>query len=426
MTNLIRSNFSEDSVTSKQPVAVVVSDGGPDHRVTFGSVQVSALAIIHALDLDMAVFVRTCPYQSWQNVAERVMSTLNLALQNVSLARTKMSDRFEKLVKNKNTMAVVREAINAVPELHYALQDSMASPMITLGQRFQAMQVKDVPIKLGIPASDSELANQFQHVAFIDPSLTSTDLKATTLKKADAYQGFFKAHCHSSQYMFQVKKCKDPNCYYCMRHPIRLPHEVFESLHFLPLPLLDSSKQHYKKFKELYGSDPSDVDRPSRVPTPSDEAKGVDKAMKGLLVCGKVRGVIICIECSKPRCIYSHSKLTHEQIQVISKLKDADLYTCGASLFPPDSLYHSTIIVREALVCTSNMETQYYSSVLVHFEPVCFYCGICEETLVDNDQIKELKTMYAVVYPICFLCLSEGKSPHCKHPSNVAKKRKTH
>ena len=43
---------------------------------------------------------------------------------------------FEKLVKNKNTMADVREAITAVPELKDALQDSMARPMISVGQRF--------------------------------------------------------------------------------------------------------------------------------------------------------------------------------------------------------------------------------------------------------------------------------------------------
>ena len=165
----------------------------------------------------------------------------------------------------------------------------MARPMLSVGQRFQEMKVKGVPVKLGIPASDDELAQHFQHVAFIDPSLTPTDLKAATLKKADAYQGFFKAHCHSSQYMFQVKKCKDPNCFYCSRHHIRLPQEVFDSLHFLSLPLLDSTKQHYKKFSNLYGDDPSDVDIPTRVPTSSDEAKEVDKARKGLLVCGKVR-----------------------------------------------------------------------------------------------------------------------------------------
>ena len=143
-----------------------------------------------------------CPYQSWQNVAERVMSTLNLALENVSLARTKMPNRFELLGRNKNTMADVREAITAVPELKDALQDSMARPMISVRQRFQEMKVKGVPVKLGIPDSDDdELAQHFQHVAFIDPSLSPTDLKAATLKKADACQGFFKAHCHSSQYI---------------------------------------------------------------------------------------------------------------------------------------------------------------------------------------------------------------------------------
>ena len=64
-----------------------------DRRVTFVSVQVAAVTLFRALDLDMLVYVRTCPYQSWQNVAERIMSTLNLAFQNVSLARTSMPDR---------------------------------------------------------------------------------------------------------------------------------------------------------------------------------------------------------------------------------------------------------------------------------------------------------------------------------------------
>ena len=63
-------------------------------------VQVAALTLFRALDLDMLVCMRTCPYQSWQDVAERIMPTLNLALQNVSLARMSMLDR---LVKNKHS-----------------------------------------------------------------------------------------------------------------------------------------------------------------------------------------------------------------------------------------------------------------------------------------------------------------------------------
>ena len=81
---MIRTRYSEDGLTSNQPIAIIVSDGEPDHRVTFGSVQVAAVTLLCALDLDMLVCVRIFPYhQSWQNVAER-MSTLNLALQNVS------------------------------------------------------------------------------------------------------------------------------------------------------------------------------------------------------------------------------------------------------------------------------------------------------------------------------------------------------
>ena len=65
----------------EKPVLFMVSDGGPDHQVTFGSVKLALVALFLAL----LVAIRTCPYQSWHNLAERVMSTLNLALQNVSL-----------------------------------------------------------------------------------------------------------------------------------------------------------------------------------------------------------------------------------------------------------------------------------------------------------------------------------------------------
>ena len=94
------------------------------------------------------------------------------------------------------------------------------------------------------------------------------------------------------------------------------------------------------------------------------------------------------------------------------------------SWFPPVSIHKSNIVVREALVCAMYVEVHYYSSVLLHFPPVCYYYGIGEQALVD-DEVNELKKCYAVVYPICFLCTSDGKHPHCKLPSNAVKKRKT-
>lgn len=58
----------------------------------YGSEKVSMIALYFHLDLDATVCMRICPYQSWTNPAEQIMSTLNLALQNVSLMREKMDD----------------------------------------------------------------------------------------------------------------------------------------------------------------------------------------------------------------------------------------------------------------------------------------------------------------------------------------------
>ena len=58
--------------TAMKSVLLVISDNGPDHR----------LCMVH----------QTCPYQSWTNPAERVMSILSLALQNVSLERKAMDE----------------------------------------------------------------------------------------------------------------------------------------------------------------------------------------------------------------------------------------------------------------------------------------------------------------------------------------------
>ena len=59
------------------PILMLYTDGGPDHRVNFLSVQLSLIAVFLARDLDCLIAVRTPPFNSWKNPAERVMSELN-------------------------------------------------------------------------------------------------------------------------------------------------------------------------------------------------------------------------------------------------------------------------------------------------------------------------------------------------------------
>ena len=79
----------------KFPVIVKYTDGGPDHNVSHWSVIVALLAGFLLSGSDTLVVARTAPTQSWTNPAEHVMSTLNLGLYGVALARDEMDEDFE-------------------------------------------------------------------------------------------------------------------------------------------------------------------------------------------------------------------------------------------------------------------------------------------------------------------------------------------
>ncbi|KAI8511918.1 hypothetical protein Bbelb_110180 [Branchiostoma belcheri] len=107
--NILRSCASSDDVNLHCPILLVYTDGGPDHRVTYLTVKLSYIALFIALDLDVLIAARCAPNASWMNPAERVMSVLNLALQNVSIAREKMADQFEARVKGKSDLKSLRQ-----------------------------------------------------------------------------------------------------------------------------------------------------------------------------------------------------------------------------------------------------------------------------------------------------------------------------
>ena len=79
----------------ERPVLLVFTDGGPDHRLTYHSVQASLIALFRAMNLDLLVAARCAPGNSWVNPVERIMCLLNLALQNVGLERELCAEEIE-------------------------------------------------------------------------------------------------------------------------------------------------------------------------------------------------------------------------------------------------------------------------------------------------------------------------------------------
>jgi len=167
LSQLLKSStFNEDELASK-PIIVNV---GPDHRITFVSVQLSLICLFMSLDLDMLVVARTYPYQSWQNIVERVMSTLNLALMNIALARKELPQEQERLIYNKKTLTEVREVIARYPEVNMALVDSMQQVLCTLSQRFSCMEFKGEPVRMNEACNDYDMKQFWEQLFMIQPN----------------------------------------------------------------------------------------------------------------------------------------------------------------------------------------------------------------------------------------------------------------
>ena len=70
------------------------------------------------------------------------------------------------------------------------------------------------------------------------------------------------------------------------------------------------------------------------------------------------------------------------------------------------------------------LSTLDYSGVATTFPPVCWFCASPEEMLTNDEFMDGLRSQYAVVRPICFLCRSNGKRPATWGANNVAKRSK--
>jgi len=96
------------------------TDGGVDHRNTLECVKCASICLFRELNLDMLVLGRCAPGHSWRNPTDRVMSILNLGLQNCSLERVLLDEAKKKLLKKCNSMSEIREKAVKEPQLKEA------------------------------------------------------------------------------------------------------------------------------------------------------------------------------------------------------------------------------------------------------------------------------------------------------------------
>lgn len=98
-------------------------------------------------------------------------------------------------------------------------------------------------------------------------------------------------------------------------------------------------------------------------------------------------------------------------------------FTCGASLVPADT-ESLGLVAREAISCSNEVETCYFTASLKHYlPPICIHCGSAEDLLDDTDPyIAGLYEQFSVVRPICCNCKNLGKETKTLGKKFVSKK----
>lgn len=86
-----------------RPIHFIYTDGGPDHRTTFITVQLAYIALFLSRNLDALFVLRTPPNLSVLNPAERCMPLLNLCLYGCALERKELGEAEEGQMKSFKT-----------------------------------------------------------------------------------------------------------------------------------------------------------------------------------------------------------------------------------------------------------------------------------------------------------------------------------
>ena len=379
------------SILQKKPVnpmLFIYTDGGPDHRLTYFSVQLSLIALFRKLNLDLLIAGRTAPCHSWKNPVERIMSIVNLGLQCVGVMRTEGTEEFERSIKHANNLSQIREASS---NYKADIKMSVQSPIELLSSITERLELKGKPFSVFDSASEDEIKDFWESLHFIDPLIQDSDSSKAVLSSRPQLQAFMEHCCQQRHYTFCIKKCGNAECHICT--PVRMDADVFQVLHFLPDPILGSDG-HYLPFDDVFRSQTSEKDRPSLQAQKQKKSLSYSPVKQHAVNVGVV---VQCDECNKWRLLFSKRKLAfHERHELEQLLSDIS-YTCGAKMEDlqlPELLKCVEIRIHQ---CCDRIERLYYSAY--PSDVLCIHCGSTEDIVESEESI----------YPYCSDCSNKDK-----------------
>ncbi|RGB32467.1 hypothetical protein C1646_762901 [Rhizophagus diaphanus] len=349
------------------PILCLYTNGRPNHICTYSSIQIALISLFLSEDYDMLIAMQTAPHHSWTNLVERIMSILNLRLQNVAIKRNTMDEESDE----------IREIL------------------------------KDQPFKCYDATSEQDINCLFEFMSKIESSLTCNDTTQVQLIRHKELINFIKTYC------YEHKKMLRPVMWHIMKF-----NQMGVFLHFLPDPI--PAKDHYSSFHTVYGMETSEEFRL----TLQINQVNAESALKGVLIRGKICDYVTCYDCGKRHCIFSDKALSQEEMQDFKQALDAYDYSYGAPLFSDDHYLIEVLFICVKISCDTPIEILYYSSQKSGNSDICYYCGTDSDFVDPPDSIR---TKYKIIYLLCQRCQDKGKefSTYLEVKVNNNKRRKT-
>ena len=189
-----------------KPILFIYSDGGPDHRLTYLSVQVALIALCLVLDLDFLCVARKAPFHSWRNPVERIMSLLNLGMQSIGFMRSKLDDVYESAIANCNSMAQLRKVAESNHTVKDGNIDSVSPVKVLMSSVFQRFELKGQKFQCFSAATEADIEEFWLSLKSLDASITPEHkwIKAV-LPQHPKIEQFIEHCCQLRHYSFCIK-----------------------------------------------------------------------------------------------------------------------------------------------------------------------------------------------------------------------------
>ena len=289
------------------------------------------------------------------------------------------------------------------------------------------LELKGKPVECSEPAREV-IEELHASLLELDPAYDRSLRLMSDLQKMPVLAAYFvsKEHVFDSTYQLSLRDCNDPSCKACCGGWNDVPENLCSLIRAEPvLPMLDPDNPghfySYEKAAALRETDERDLpSMKDKVVTAADkESQASDK--KKELHPSKVRAVVPCVECGRPRLLYA--KLLEESKPLLTKLDsflDGVDYTCGDLLFdtssddPVEQRLAKVFYHRELLSCRDNVEIDYFNygglRGRTEFEHVCARCGHApeESPLVAASRFSATQLEGKTPLPLCNACFTTG------------------